>query len=233
MTAEETNLHRPWEVRPLSAADVPQAAALHRQVFADYFLGHLGQRFLELFYAQFVSHPKNYGWVAVDPRQHIIGCVLATTDAPNLYKQFYRQHFVSLAGILAVRLVADPYVRRHLASRLVHLRYALGSWRARGQGRPAPPKLNPSATPARLLSIGVAPEYRGQGIARALTQHLCAQLRAEGWEQVGLSVRPDNATALAFYYRDGWQVEQTTSTAVYLVRPTQTCTTSSCKEPDA
>ncbi|MGW3998748.1 ribosomal protein S18-alanine N-acetyltransferase [Amycolatopsis sp. NPDC004772] len=57
---------------------------------------------------------------------------------------------------------------------------------------------------ATVHTIGVAPEYQGQGIGKALLQALLA--RADEFEApVFLEVRTDNTTALGLYERHGFE----------------------------
>lgn len=186
--------------RRLEADDVRAAAAQHRRAFPDYFLGHMGQHFLELFYAQFVDSPGHYGFVALADGR-VVGTVIGSVDLPRLFHDFYRRHFGSLAAIVAVRVIRDGYVRRHLLARLAHIAKAIKS----RLGRAAAAAPDPSAwPPSQLLSIGVDEKFRGMGIGEALTEHFCMALADDAMDAVGLSVRPDNAAAIAFYLRTGW-----------------------------
>lgn len=187
-------------LRPLEADDLPAAAALHRRAFRDYFLGHMGQRFLELFYAQFVGAPGHYGFVALAGGR-VVGTVIGSVELSRLYHDLYRRHFGSLAAIVAVRVVRDGYVRRHLRARLAHVTKAVKSRLGRGVGAVPDQLAWPSS---QLLSIGVDEEFRGMGIGEALTERFCRALADDGMDAVGLSVRSDNAAAIAFYLRTGW-----------------------------
>lgn len=186
--------------RDLERGDLPAAAALHRDVFRDYFLGHMGQRFLELFYGEFVSTPGNYGLVAVaDDR--IVGLVVGSTDLTRFYNDLYRRHFLALSWQFAVRFVRDRYIRGHVASRLQHVVKAVKS--RLGVGKPSRP--GPESRPqAQLLSVGVANSVRGMGVADDLTALFLDRLAAGGVDDVELSVRTDNPRAIAFYEKTGW-----------------------------
>jgi ribosomal protein S18 acetylase RimI-like enzyme len=197
------------------AGDVPAVAALHQTVFPGYFLTLLGQEFLELFYAQFVARAGNHGLVAKRDGR-LLGFVVATSDAPALYRTFYRSHFLRLSWIVLRRLIMCAELRRSVATRAGHVRHAFDSLLR----RPAPAQPGGDPT-ARLLSIGVHPEQRGQGIAEELVNRLCEELRGEGVGAVGLSVRGDNSRAIAFYRRTGWQQESAHSGALQFVRSTQ------------
>ncbi|MEV6176115.1 GNAT family N-acetyltransferase [Streptomyces sp. NPDC052016] len=57
----------------------------------------------------------------------------------------------------------------------------------------------PNAARSWILSLGIAPDLRGQGLGRQLMTHILTHLRAEGVHSVSLSVEPGNDTAVALY----------------------------------
>jgi ribosomal protein S18 acetylase RimI-like enzyme len=59
---------------------------------------------------------------------------------------------------------------------------------------------------AALGNIATAPEYRGRGLAKGLTLHVCHQLRRDGIDLIGLNVGRDNEAARATYARVGFEV---------------------------
>lgn len=60
-------------------------------------------------------------------------------------------------------------------------------------------------TPVLLLEdVIVARAQRGNGLGRALVEHVCAWARSEGMGRVTLLADQDNAPALAFYARLGF-----------------------------
>lgn len=58
---------------------------------------------------------------------------------------------------------------------------------------------------ARILSIAVAPEMRGRGIATRLLNHALDRFRSRGVERVRLEVRPWNRSAVHIYTRLGFK----------------------------
>ena len=195
----------PCAVREIEPKDVPGAARLHRIVFHDYFLTHMGQGFLERFYSEFVDRDGNYGYVAICGNE-VVGSVIGTLDYQRCFNRFYRRHFPRLALTFMGRLVMDPYIRRHLVSRMAHVRQALYSIAVRRQQvSVAAESLAADGAAAHLLSIGVHPDHRGSGLAEQMVDRYCDALWEDGWERVGLSVRPENARAIAFYEKTGWQ----------------------------
>jgi len=211
----------PGYVRWMRSDDVAGAALLHRIAFPDYFLTHMGQGFLERFYSEFVDRSSNYGFVAIGDEK-LVGSVVGTLDSGRFFSRFYRRHFLSLALTLAGRVIVDPYIRRNLVSRMAHVRQALSSRFTRRQR--TDPAIDPSAAgqvPARLLSIGVHPEKRGSGLAEQLVDSYCEALWQDGLERVGLSVRPENQRAIAFYEKTGWQRVGASAASVQYTRSTR------------
>jgi ribosomal-protein-alanine N-acetyltransferase len=56
-----------------------------------------------------------------------------------------------------------------------------------------------------LMDIGVLPEYRGQGLGKALIDHLAEQSQKRGVRTLWLEVRVSNTAALAFYNAKGFE----------------------------
>jgi ribosomal protein S18 acetylase RimI-like enzyme len=58
---------------------------------------------------------------------------------------------------------------------------------------------------AALGNITTRPDFRGQGLATAVTARLCQELRRAGIEHIGLNVHAANRAALACYQQIGFQ----------------------------
>jgi ribosomal protein S18 acetylase RimI-like enzyme len=55
--------------------------------------------------------------------------------------------------------------------------------------------------------MGLLPEFRGQGLGDRLIRQTLAAARAFGLNRVELSVRENNAGAIALYNRVGFEIE--------------------------
>lgn len=212
------------EIRPLTSVDVSHVASLHRQIFVDYFLTHLDQRFLELYYSEFVDRPgnkANYGFVACVEKE-IVGTVIGTSNAHELYKAFYRRNIIILCLIVLKQFVLDSFIRSHLLSRISHIKLVLKSVIPFANVKLTMADVTVSSTPtARLLSICVDNHYRGKyGVANDLVRTFCARLKKEGIEYVGLSVRKDNLRAISFYKKNGWAQEKSGGNSISFIRST-------------
>lgn len=210
------------KIRPLTHADLSAVADVHQQIFVDNFLSHLGNRFLELFYAEFIDTSNNYGFVAIYDDQ-IVASLLGTTDSNALFNRFYSSHWLRLSRIVAQRTLTNSYVRQHAFQRIPHIRRAILSvFRITSKTPSAHNAGADTGSPrisARLLSIGILSEYRGQGIAERLVEYFVERLAEKGEKWIGLSVDTNNSRAIAFYEKNGWQREKTTSTSLSFYRP--------------
>ncbi|MGY6630126.1 MAG: ribosomal protein S18-alanine N-acetyltransferase [Wenzhouxiangella sp.] len=59
---------------------------------------------------------------------------------------------------------------------------------------------------AHLLNLCIAPEYRRQGLAALLLDHLLREVTLKAMDRLFLEVRPSNKGALALYRQSGFRV---------------------------
>ena len=69
------------------------------------------------------------------------------------------------------------------------------------------PKPRPIYAHVGVLGMGLLPEFRGQGLGDRLIRQTLAAARAFGLNRVELSVRENNAGAIALYKRVGFEIE--------------------------
>ena len=195
--------------------DLPEIARLYEDVFADHFLGHMGQKFLKLFCSQFVNSSTNYGYVAKCNGKSV-GFLLGSIDDAPFY-QFYRQNFAALALIVVKQYLTDTYVRKHIAKRFGNILAAIKTLFSSPTRGISANHYN-TFVPARLLAIGVQSNYRGIGIANKLTSRFCTQMEREGFKKVALSTLPWNERAIHFYRKDGWIQEDSSEASLNFIR---------------
>jgi ribosomal protein S18 acetylase RimI-like enzyme len=68
-----------------------------------------------------------------------------------------------------------------------------------------------------LNYVAVAPPFRGRGYGRQILAHAEELLRQRGCPKINLQVRPDNASAIHFYQRLGFAVDDVASMGKRLV----------------
>lgn len=198
----------PVVVDPLATADLRQVAELHRTGFPGYFLSQLGSDFIREYYSEFIDADDACAFVA-RRNGEVVGFVAGCRDRTAYMRRLYRHRFFDVAKIVAVRAVESPELLPAIWRRLPLVRRAVGS---RGHR---------SSVPARLLSIAVAPEHRGGGVADALVEAFSARMAGSGVDLVGLSVNTTNERAMAFYQKTGWTIELDDGDTCWLVRRTR------------
>lgn len=207
-------------IRDLTKDDLKELAQVHLTVFPGYFLAQLGENWLQKFYEQFTNEPDSYGLVALN-KGKIIGFVVGTTDSSSLFGRFYQRNALRLGLTILRQMIFDKAFRQNLLGRIVHIRYALFSLLNKLFGRTSVGTMRTvSKVSARLLSIGVLPEFRGQNVSDLLVNSFCQNLHNHGIELVGLSVLSNNPRAISFYEKTGWRREAVTDNAIYYVRST-------------
>jgi ribosomal protein S18 acetylase RimI-like enzyme len=70
-----------------------------------------------------------------------------------------------------------------------------------------PAKDRPIHAHSGVLGIGLLPDYRGKGLGRALMTAAITKARAQGLTRIELTVRAQNANAIALYKKLGFETE--------------------------
>jgi asparagine synthase (glutamine-hydrolysing) len=190
--SREGDLPNRFAIEPLRRADIPEVVAVHLRSFPGYLLSHLGPEFLRRFYSEFCLHAYDYGVVAREVGSgRLVGFVAGTSQAAAHRRAFFWRHapYILFRGMIG--FLSDGTIREAIM-------LGVGRRLRLSSGPPA------NVCPVRLLSIGVDPELQGSGIARLAAERFEAVLKAAGHDRVGLSVRPDNQRAIAFYLKTGW-----------------------------
>lgn len=163
-----------------------QVAELHAANINQGFLATLGIPFLSLMYRAIDEACDSVLLVEADG-DRVIGFVSGGAGMGSIYKRMLRRPF-RLGWALLPSLLRPARVKRILDI----MRYSRRS-SAPGPDLPA----------AELLSIAVAPEARGSGIAERLYRRLEAHFREAGQQAFKITVGDALAPAHRFYARMG------------------------------
>lgn len=185
----------------MKIADVSQIAALHAEIFPDYFLTRLGPGVLEILYTELASNPRTWSFVSTDgPR--INGFVAGVAEWDRIKREIAHKYWSRAIAALAPQLIRAPSLIAPLARRIV----------------PAPQKFFRQDAklqfefPCYLLSIGIAPDVRGTDAAARLTQTLFETLERAGFVRVALYTRANNQRAQGFFEKMGFELAGTEGT---------------------
>lgn len=178
---------------------LPRVSTLFSEVFPDNPLSLLGIKFLSALLSSFVSIPETCGYVYLVDGE-VVGFVLGTTDSRVYRTELLRRRWFTLLACVASALLRSPTLVRPIISYLST--YPLLP-RDRTLGRDGEQSLVP---PASLIFLGVTRNYRGQGIAAALTNQFLQRMAECQVGQVKLAVGATNERALRFYEKQGWSM---------------------------
>ncbi|WP_122262737.1 GNAT family N-acetyltransferase [Ornithinimicrobium cerasi] len=179
-----TTLHR------LTAADVPDAAELHRRAFPSFFLSELGPVFLREFYRGFLADGA-VTVVARDATGRLVGVVVGHVNPSGFFRRLLVKRWSAFAIASLSLVVRRPRVVPRLFRALTY----------RGQdGEEQPPG-------ALLSSICVEPAMQGTGTGRLVLEAWLRELQSQGETRAYLTTDAlDNGSVNAFYVRSGWRL---------------------------
>jgi len=162
-----------------------QVARLHVRCLDQGFLASLGEAFLALMY-EAIDRAEATFLLTEERHGQVVGFITGGSGMGPIYRRMLRSP-VRLAWALAPAVVRPAKFRRILEI----LRYSGSS------------TLPPGTPEAELLSLAVAPECRGQGVAESLYRRLVGDFRNRGVGAFRIIVGAPLAPAHRFYRRMG------------------------------
>jgi len=174
----------------LSDADVLAIARLHCQALRYGFLSRVGEGFLALLYGTMRDIPDAI-LIAARRGDRVVGFVSGTVDTHGLYRRFLTRHLLRGGMILLPHLFSLSRMRRVLETLTYPFR------------KQAPTEAEEPLPAAELLSIAVAEDQRGSGIAPELYRRLCHEFELRQCEAFRIVVGAGLAPARRFYAKMG------------------------------
>ena len=165
-----------------------QVAGLHKRCLDQGFLATLGEGFLALIY-EAIDHTGEATLLVAEEDGQVQGFITGGVGMGPIYRRMMRSP-VRLGLALAPAMLRPAKVRRILDI----VRYS-------GDGG-----LPEGLPDAELLSLAVAPEWRGKSVAEGLYQRLVEDFRKRGVDAFRITVGETLAPAHRFYQRMGASV---------------------------
>jgi ribosomal protein S18 acetylase RimI-like enzyme len=182
-------------VRAASPHDIDTIVAIHLRAFPDFFLSSLGPAFLACYYRSVMAAPDGLllGHYA-DDTGILTGFCAATARSRGFHRRLVRTHFIRYAFI-SLRLL---FTRSPALLRLI-----------RNMSKSKSKEIEKQEC-AELLSIATCPRIQKKGTGSALLEALGAELLNRGCGVVTLTTDVnDNAAALGFYRKNGFEISHT------------------------
>jgi len=177
------------QIRFLHGNDVLCVAQLHINGIPTGFISSLGQEFVSALYEAIAEDKNSFGFVAIEDEK-VLGFVAFSTNLPKLYKYVILKKGLKLSFIIAKKMMSMQTVKKIWAN----LFY--------------PQKMKEMDLPdAELLSIAIAPDGRGRGIAKQLIDTGFEECRKRHIEKVKVLVAADNEAANKLYKKCGFELK--------------------------
>lgn len=178
------------QYRNIQIEESEKLVKIHLESFKGFFLSSLGERFLNVYYKSCLKSSESIAICAVDENENLIGLSVGCKYSKGFHKRLIKQNIMSFMIQGIVILVSNPKAIIRLTNNL---------------GKNA--DKNDDGNYAELLSIGVLPNYNGQGIGKELIKKFEEEAIIRGCTDLALTTDFDeNNKVLAFYKSIGYTI---------------------------
>ena len=172
-----------FTIRAARSGDVPQVVDVHLASFQNFFLSFLGGFFLECLYLAISEEPGGVLLLALSCDGAVVGFVAGVPNLSRFYRRLVKTEWVRFGWASAGAALKRPSIIPRL-------------WRARRASVDA----NQASCPATLMSIAVAPTFKGMGIGKSLVNRFLEEMATQGIQRICLATdRDNNAPTIGFY----------------------------------
>jgi ribosomal protein S18 acetylase RimI-like enzyme len=180
--------HSQVEFNDLRPAHVEQIAGLHIESISTGFISSLGIDFVVCLYEAITQSKSSFGFVA-EKDARVLGFVAFTTNLSKLYKSVILKKGLLFALLLAGKMFSFERIKRMFETLFYPGRIK---------------KMNLPA--AELLSIAVARQERGKGLASQLIRKGFQHCQKEGIDKVKVLIGADNKVGNKLYLKFGFEL---------------------------
>ena len=171
---------------------IKKIVELHKEIFKNFFLTELGEKFLHLFYESIVEFPYAIKMIYMCEK-NIVGFIIGIEKPGCFYKKFLRRNFFKLFIILAPKGCKNFHVLRRI----------LSSFKRESSTQKTDFTLMKSI---ELSLIGVHSQYRGQNIGKKLCKKFIEICKSQGYRYIYLFTDTyGNENTNRFYQKLGFE----------------------------
>lgn len=175
------------QINSLTKQHAGDVALLHIEGISAGFISSLGVGFVTALYESITEDENSFGFVAIENGK-VLGFVAFTSNLSKLYKYVISKKGLKFSFILAKKMMSIRTIKKIFAN----LFY--------------PKKMKEMELPdAELLSIVVAQQGRGKGLASQLTQAGFDECQKRGLDKVKVLVAAENQAANKLYQKCGFK----------------------------
>lgn len=176
--------------RPVKLTESQELAKLHLKSFKDFFLSSLGESFLSTYYKSCLKSNESIAICATDENDNLIGFSIGCKHSKGFHKRLIKQNLLAFILQGVIILFSNPKAIIRLGNNL---------------GKNSDDK--DDGNYAELLSIGVLPNYNGQGIGKELVKKFEEEAKLRNAKEIALTTDfNNNNKVLEFYNKNGYSV---------------------------
>lgn len=177
------------KIRNVKIEESKSLADIHIESFKYFFLTSLGAQFLDTYYKSCIKSNESIAICAIDENEKMIGFTVGCLHSKGFHKRLIQQNLLAfvLQGLLI--FFSKP-------KSIVRLFSNLGKNTDKSD----------NGHYAELLSIGVLPDYNGQGIGKELIKRFEEVAMNSGCSEIALTTDfYGNSKVLEFYKTTGYK----------------------------
>ena len=183
-------------IKKAEESDIKNIVELHKYSYdEDHFTSTFSKKQLFRYYSTIMRF-NNFNVVAYDDSENLLGFIIAGDRIKYAIGEFIRRNYI----ILFLYLIKNP---RFLFQKII---YYLNLFTHKSHF----PQIK-----FRLLSIAVNRRLQDKGIGSQLISHFENELKCNGINVYGLSVRKSNEGAIMFYNKNNFKIEFEDKNTIY------------------
>lgn len=176
--------------RTIKISESKALAEIHINSFKNFFLTSLGVGFLSTYYKSCIKSDESIAICAIDENEKLIGFSVGCLHSKGFHKRLIKQNLVAFMFQGLIIFFSKPKA-------IIRLLNNLGKNTDK----------NDNGNYAELLSIGVLPDYNGQGIGKELIKRFEEEAMNKGCLEMALTTDFDkNSKVLEFYKSTGYDI---------------------------
>ncbi len=172
-------------IRKALSSDIAQIANLHKEQFKDHFLGRYSEKLIQKYYEPFLE-----------------ACIFLVSECDGKLNGFIMGGLSSNLNAAKLTFLSSNKLRYIVETLLTPIVYIMALKRLKLIKELHSSNIADNNIPQfRLLSIAVAEDAKGSGLASELVMEFEKHIQAE---EYGLSVHTNNIPAIKFYIKNGF-----------------------------
>lgn len=179
------------EVKSNEKEIIEKVSEIHISTFQGFFLTFMGKGFLNQLYLSFCKH-KDSGLLAATKENKTVGFLAYSSNYSDLFKYMIKTRLIPFAWYSLIAFIKKPKIFLHLISAFLK-----------------PSETKRSEQYIELSSIGIDPNYKGQGIGSQLINSLKQLIDFKEYKYISLETDAENNdVAIHFYEKNGFVKER-------------------------